>query len=1664
MTSYTGTGIDGPFGITWGPDGALWFVNVANNSIGRITTAGTVSNFPSTAIDEPISIVAGPDGALWFTEDTGDAIGRITTGGTVSTYPLATGEDPYGITVGPDGNLWFTDSAGDSIGRITPAGVISTFTGAGIDDPIGITSGPDGNLWFTNAGNNSIGSISTSGMVSNYTGTGIERPWGITAGPDGALWFTDQGALRTFVGSAIGRITTSGAVSTFTSSTIDGPIGITTGPDGALWFTNAVNSSIGSVTTTGTVTNFPNTTTQLNIDGPDGITSGPDGALWFANGNGNSIGTITTSGTITADGSATCGGLYGQTSFSPPLSTTSTSASETATTTVSLSDCDQEGNDDVSPSSVTGTLTSTTTYSSNSCATFLAGGSSTSTVDWTGADPEPAYPIASTTLSATGTASADDQNPSGDLGIQQTGVTSTGSYFGPGGVTFFFGSTPSEFSSDCGASGGLASLLITGGVVSAGMAVSGPVVTSASSASFTEGTPGSFAVALSDPLQSTITCSGNMPPGLLFQADANGTGGQITGTPLPGTAGTYPLTIIAVDSADLSTSQAFTLTVATSSVPYVSGVSPDSGTNTLVPVTITGQNFTGATTVDFGSIPATDVDVESPTSISVEEPAGSAAGPVDVTVTSPSGTSVADTSDQFTYDLPPQPPSVTSVDTEGLGMLVSWAPNPTADDVTTYTVTATVASGYTGSVPSGCSDPAPVSVPETDTGATVAGLCAGIPYVATVTATNSYGTSDGPQEGSSDTAGSTDEATEGAPSAPVVPLPAQAPSSPLITSVVPGARALTVTWSPPSQLGGDPLTGYVITATSTTGLAVTKTVPATDASYEMKKLTDGVEYTVTLTAVSAAGTSPGDSMTGTPEAVIAPGEPAGIQVEPNGQGDLVVTWLPPTTSGTKKIKDYELAWGVSTQAAPLTAQRSGRRLTKGTPGFAKIKATVRSYTITGLSGDSYYSIGIEAVSSAGTGPQRAIPTPVTPQVVLNPGTVELETATIAAMTSDGDGVDTWPSPVPAQLSGLTSGDILAAPASTTLPDGMLAQVQGVYPTASGGITVYTSLASPSQAFLTFTFAISGMSPSAVPETLQPTSAGVRATADLGVGVGNSGTLGLDFGNCGGDDVSLCLNATMYYALDAGANLDTFCAGASIAGNCIGVPIPDGVTIYANADLSAGASVVFDTTQTQQYQLANQILGVIPIFLGLVITPTVTATLNLSGTLAFSADANGGFGGGFSCSASLTSGAGCSGTNPGELEFAPTGSATANIDASGSATLEGEGEVCLDVVACANIAGDLTLTGTLNTRATPFLTICATVAARAGVNLNLIIHNFNWDTTIWSDQIGCSSQANPPPSLEVTASVPSSSPCDVSLGKQIQQLTATRSDGASDPPITWSLENGIPGDSISSTGTSTAELTTASPGNRNLIIKATDSTGLSGVLTCTVGNLVAFTPPIDLTFSVPFRSIGPNGLDEIPEIGQELISWQPPLNDGGASVDNYRVCLTGVSDTTCISTNGATQDQVSIYEDPGTADYHVQVWAINADFGGSQPAVGTFAGVGPSISSMTVAPYGYSQELTVSGQGFGNQPAGAASPAGCGGTGYDYADDSLLVKDVSPDGTSWSAGSGTNCIGDIVVSYTDSQVVIVLGSYYGTEPKYMIQPGDSLTVVVNGAEYQETVSG
>ncbi len=165
---------NGAYGIASGPDGALWITGV--NAILRMTTAGaftayTVASFANVGAN---GITPGPDGAMWFTEFTGK-IGRITTSGSISEYPLAANDGAAYIAAGPDGALWITDYMGQ-IDRMTTSGTLTQHTATPSNTVGGflgyIAAGPDGAMWFTELGGK-IGRIpapAASGAPSILTG------------------------------------------------------------------------------------------------------------------------------------------------------------------------------------------------------------------------------------------------------------------------------------------------------------------------------------------------------------------------------------------------------------------------------------------------------------------------------------------------------------------------------------------------------------------------------------------------------------------------------------------------------------------------------------------------------------------------------------------------------------------------------------------------------------------------------------------------------------------------------------------------------------------------------------------------------------------------------------------------------------------------------------------------------------------------------------------------------------------------------------------------------------------------------------------------------------------------------------------------------------------------------------------------------------------------------------------------------------------------------------------------------------------------------------------------------------------------------------------------------------------------------------------------------
>jgi RHS repeat-associated protein len=292
----TPTANSGPSGITYGPDGNVWFVEANTGKIGRIAPDGTITEFalPSPG-SRPLGITTGPDGNLWFTEFNANRIGMITPdGSTILEFILPTpNSGPEGIVAGPDGNLWFTEYNASQIGMISPDGstIMEFPLPTPNSGPMGITVGPDGNLWFTEFLADQIGMISPDGSILNEYAlpTPNSGPMGIAVGSDGYVWFTE------FNANQVGSISPDGStVVEWPIPTVDsGPQGITSGPGGNLWFTEFNANQVGQISpAAGTVAQYNEIPVSASGLGLSGIVTGADGNLWFSESQAGAIGEL----------------------------------------------------------------------------------------------------------------------------------------------------------------------------------------------------------------------------------------------------------------------------------------------------------------------------------------------------------------------------------------------------------------------------------------------------------------------------------------------------------------------------------------------------------------------------------------------------------------------------------------------------------------------------------------------------------------------------------------------------------------------------------------------------------------------------------------------------------------------------------------------------------------------------------------------------------------------------------------------------------------------------------------------------------------------------------------------------------------------------------------------------------------------------------------------------------------------------------------------------------------------------------------------------------------------------------------------------------------------------------------------------------------------------
>ena len=317
-----------PSGIAVDLDGNLYVADRGNDTIRKITPAGTVATLAGTALQ----VGPLPPGG-----GTGDGTGAA-----------ARFNAPTGIAVDTLGNVYVADQENHTIRKITSAGVVTTLAGtagqpghaegsgaaATFDEPASIAVDAAGTLYVADQGNQTIRRVTSTGLVTTLAGTAtmsgtadgdgaaarFGSPAGVAVDASGSLYVADQSTIR--------QVTSAGRVTTFAGSA--GVIGGTDGAGGAARFNQPAgmavdgagnvyvadsgNATIRKVVLAGDVTTFagaagmPGSTNggvgAARFTGPGGVAVDGAGNVYVADTDNATIRKITAGGDVTTPAGA----------------------------------------------------------------------------------------------------------------------------------------------------------------------------------------------------------------------------------------------------------------------------------------------------------------------------------------------------------------------------------------------------------------------------------------------------------------------------------------------------------------------------------------------------------------------------------------------------------------------------------------------------------------------------------------------------------------------------------------------------------------------------------------------------------------------------------------------------------------------------------------------------------------------------------------------------------------------------------------------------------------------------------------------------------------------------------------------------------------------------------------------------------------------------------------------------------------------------------------------------------------------------------------------------------------------------------------------------------------------------------------------------------------
>lgn len=207
----------------------------------------------------------------------------------------------------------------------------------------------------------------------------------------------------------------------------------------------------------------------------------------------------------------------------------------------------------------------------------------------------------------------------------------------------------------------------------------------------------------------------------------------------------------------------------------------------------------------------------------------------------------------------------------------------------------------------------------------------------------------------------------------MAPLAATAPLAPSSVTATAGRREVTLSWTPPTDTGGSPITDYRIESSADSGKTwqTFNDGVSTTASAKVTGLVAGTSYVFRVSAVNAVGAGASlRSLAATPLAPAAPAAPAAPTVQAGDRG-VGLAWTAPANDGGSPVTDYRVEYSAN-------GGKTWTTFSDGTSPFPGAE-------VTGLTNGTAYVFRVTAVNAVGAGTASSASVSATPAPAVLPG-------------------------------------------------------------------------------------------------------------------------------------------------------------------------------------------------------------------------------------------------------------------------------------------------------------------------------------------------------------------------------------------------------------------------------------------------------------------------------------------------------------------------------------------------------------------------------------------------------------------------------------------------------------------------------------------------------